>query len=51
MTARLRVPSDADAAQLQALALADAAVQKEIAGRTVVKVVAVPGRLVNIVVR
>ncbi|NLF18135.1 MAG: leucine--tRNA ligase [Lentisphaerae bacterium] len=49
--ARLRVPSDADAAQLQALALADAAVQKEIAGRTVVKVVAVPGRLVNIVVR
>jgi len=48
---RLMMPSGADAKQMESLALADAGVQSGLAGKTVVKVIAVPGRLVNIVVR
>ena len=47
--AKLMVPADADAAALEALALADPLVQALLAGKTVRKVIAVPGRLVNIV--
>ena len=47
--ARIVVPADADAKTLGELALADPTVQAAIAGKTVRKVVAVPGRLVNIV--
>ena len=47
--AKLMVPADADAAALEALALADPKVQGLIEGKTVRKVIAVPGRLVNIV--
>src|SRR5690606_41194018 len=46
---RLEVPADVSAAELEKLALADAKVQELIAGKTVRKVVVVPGKLVNIV--
>ena len=48
--ARLMVPAKADAAAIEALALAHADVVAAIAGRPVKKVVVVPGRMVNIVV-
>jgi leucyl-tRNA synthetase len=48
---RVVVPADADAAALQAAALADPKIAELLAGKTVVKVVAVPGRMVNFVVR
>jgi leucyl-tRNA synthetase len=46
----VRVPSAADKAGIERLALADASVQKLLDGKPARKVVAVPGRLVNIVV-
>jgi leucyl-tRNA synthetase len=46
---RLMVPADLDAPGLEKFALADAKVQELIAGKTVRKVVVVPGKLVNIV--
>jgi leucyl-tRNA synthetase len=46
---RLMVPSDADATALEKLVLADAKIQELIQGKTVRKVVVVPGKLVNIV--
>ncbi len=49
--ARMKVPADATPAQMESLALADPRVRAQIEGRTVLRVVAVPGRLVNIVVR
>jgi leucyl-tRNA synthetase len=48
--ARLMVPAKADAAAVEALALAHADVVAAIAGRPVKKVVVVPGRMVNVVV-
>ncbi len=48
--ARLTVPSDVDAKGLEAAAMADEKVKALIGGKTVRKVIAVPGRLVNIVV-
>jgi leucyl-tRNA synthetase len=48
--ARLMMPADADAKAMEALALADPAVRAALEGKPVRKVVAVPGRLVNIVV-
>jgi leucyl-tRNA synthetase len=48
--ARVHVPADADAAGVEAAARADAAVAALLEGRTVRRVVAVPGRLINFVV-
>ena len=48
---KLTVDSSLSADELQRTALADASVQKLVAGKQVVKVIAVPGRLVNVVVR
>jgi leucyl-tRNA synthetase len=48
--ARLVVPANADAAAIEALVLADAEVQKQIAGRPIRKIVVVRGRMVNVVV-
>ncbi|RBY82553.1 leucine--tRNA ligase [Geodermatophilus sp. TF02-6] len=48
--AQVTVPADADAAALEAAARADEKVAGHLAGRTVRRVVAVPGRLVNFVV-
>ncbi len=49
--AKIVVPADLDAKTLEAAARSDDAVQKHLEGKTVVKVVAVPGRMVNFVVR
>ena len=49
--ARINVPASADADALCALALADETVQAQIAGKTIVKSIGVPGRLVNLVVK
>ncbi len=48
--ARITVPADADAAALEAAARADARIAELLAGATVRKVIAVPGKLVNFVV-
>jgi leucyl-tRNA synthetase len=45
----VRVAADADAKAIEAAALADEKVQSRIAGKTVVKVIVVPGKLVNLV--
>jgi len=47
----LRVPADADAKAIEAAALADEKVQLRAAGKSVAKVIVVPGKLVNLVVR
>jgi leucyl-tRNA synthetase len=47
---QIRVPAKADKAAVEAAALADANVQKFIAGQAVKKLVVVPGKLVNVVV-
>ncbi|MEZ6129220.1 MAG: leucine--tRNA ligase [Planctomycetaceae bacterium] len=51
LKAKITVPNGLDAAALQAAAKADDAVQALLQGQTVVKVIAVPGRMVNFVVR
>ncbi len=45
----LRAPKAADKAELERLALAHEAVQKQLAGAAPKKVVVVPGRLINVV--
>jgi leucyl-tRNA synthetase len=47
----IRVPVDASQEALEAAARADEKVQAALAGKTVVKVIVVPGKLVNFVVR
>ena len=49
--ARITVPAGADEAAVRSLALADEKVTATIEGKDVVKVLVVPGRLVNIVVK
>ena len=49
LRARLELPADADAEELERAALAHENVQRHIAGKTVRKVIVVPGKLVNIV--
>lgn len=49
LRSRISVPSDADQAAMEAAALADDRVKELIEGKTVRKVVVVPGKLVNIV--
>ncbi len=46
---KVTVPAEADAAQIEAAVLADDRVKAALAGKTVRKVVVVPGRIVNIV--
>jgi leucyl-tRNA synthetase len=46
---KLTVPTGADAKSIEAMALADPEVQKQLAGKAVKKLIVVPGRLVNIV--
>jgi leucyl-tRNA synthetase len=45
----VRVSADADAKSMEAAALADEKVQARIAGKTVVKIIVVPAKLVNLV--
>ena len=49
--ARITVPADADETRIRDVALADPKVQAAIAGKEIVKVLVVKGRLVNIVVK
>jgi len=47
----VKVAADATAKTIEAAALADEKVQSRIAGKTVVKIIVVPGKLVNLVVK
>jgi leucyl-tRNA synthetase len=48
---KLEVPIDTDAAELSRLAFEIDKVKEQTAGRIIVKVVAIPGKLVNIVMK
>ena len=48
---KLTVPSELSSAELEKVALQQEKVQQLVAGKTVVKVIAVPNKLVNIVVK
>jgi leucyl-tRNA synthetase len=48
---RVQVPVDVDEETARSLALAAEGTRRHLAGKHVVKVIVVPGRLVNIVVR
>ena len=49
--ARIMVAADASREDLEAAALADETVQGHLAGKTVQKVIVVPGRMINIVAK
>ena len=51
LRARIRVSASADASDMEAAARASADVQKHLEGKTVVKVICVPKRMVNFVVK
>jgi leucyl-tRNA synthetase len=51
LRSRVIVAPDITEADLRALALADSKVQSQIDGHEIVKVIVVPGRLVNVVVK
>jgi len=48
---KLNVPSNLDKAAFEKLVIENEAVQKLISDKTVVKVIAVPGKLLNIVIK
>jgi leucyl-tRNA synthetase len=48
--AEIDVPKDMDKARIEAMALAQDAVQKALDGATPKKIIVVPGRIVNVVV-
>ncbi|MFM9269156.1 leucine--tRNA ligase [Halomonas elongata] len=50
LRARLEVPADADKVAIEAQAMATENVQRHIEGKTIRKVIVVPGKLINIVV-
>ena len=49
--ARITVPADAEEAQIKDIVMADEKIRTAIAGKEIVKVLVVKGRLVNIVVK
>ncbi|MBX3439841.1 MAG: class I tRNA ligase family protein, partial [Planctomycetaceae bacterium] len=51
LRAKIMVPVNANQQAMQAIAEASEDVQKQLAGKQIVKVVAVPGRMVNFVVK
>ena len=51
LRARVVVPADADAATIEAAAAAEPKIAALLAGKQVIKVIAVPGRMVNFVVK
>ncbi len=51
LRAKIMVPASADKSQIEQAALADENVMRFIEGKTVVKIIVVPGKLVNVVVR
>jgi leucyl-tRNA synthetase len=48
---RVVVPANADAEAMKAAAAADPRIAEQLAGKQIAKIVAVPGRLVNFVVK
>jgi len=48
---RIMVPSGISAAQMQEIVMQDSRVLRLIEGKQIVKVIAVPGKLVNVVVK
>ena len=51
LRARVTVPADADIPALEAAAAADPRIAELLAGKQIVKVITVPGRMVNFVIR
>jgi leucyl-tRNA synthetase len=51
LTSVVKVPAGSDVKTIEAAALADEKVRSRIAGKTIVKVIVVPGRAVNLVVK
>jgi leucyl-tRNA synthetase len=51
LRSRIFAPPESANDQLQAMALADEKISEMVAGKDIVKIIVVPGRLVNIVVR
>ncbi|QGJ71612.1 Leucyl-tRNA synthetase [Planctomycetales bacterium 10988] len=51
LRSKIEVPADADKATLEKMALADERIQELTAGKQIIKVIVVPGRLVNLVVK
>ncbi len=51
LRSKIRVPAEADGAALEAAARGDERIAELLAGKTIVKVIVVPGRLVNFVVK
>ncbi len=51
LRARVMVPADSTADSQQAVASADSRIAELLAGKTLVKVVSVPGKLVNFVIK
>ena len=47
----IKVPAESDEATVQAVALADEKLQRRIEGKTIAKIIYVPGKLMNIVVK
>jgi leucyl-tRNA synthetase len=47
----VKVPAESDQETIKAAALADAKIAARLEGKTVVKVIVVPGKLVNLVVK
>jgi leucyl-tRNA synthetase len=51
LRAKIQVPNGSDPTTIQAAAEADETIQQQLDGKNVVKVIAVPGRMVNFVVK
>jgi leucyl-tRNA synthetase len=51
LTSVVKVPTGSDEAAVKSAAMSDAKIAARIEGKTVVKVIVVPGKLVNLVVR
>ena len=51
LRARIDVPADASREQIEEIAIADANVQRFTEDKTIVKIIVVPGKLVNVVVK
>lgn len=49
LKAKLKVPADASKKELEDLSLSDQAIKEQIEGKTIRKIISVPGKLVNIV--
>jgi len=51
LRAKIKVPADADNATIEAAAKADPTIAKQLEGKQIIKVIVVPGRLVNFVAK